>query len=56
MMAELAESEPAYSLLPWTNNSQFSRDYVITFDFMKGNFWNLGIPSSEWHPVNGWKT
>ena len=29
MMAELAESEPVYSLLPGIKNSQFSTDCVL---------------------------
>ena len=35
-MAELVESEPVYSLLPWKNNSKFSRDFVIALGFRKG--------------------
>ena len=56
MMAELAENEPVYILLPWINNSKLLRDFVIAFDFRKGKTGNLGVPSSERYPVFGWKT
>ena len=41
-MAELAESERGYSLLPGIKNSQFSSDFVIMFGFRKGK---IGEPS-----------
>ena len=36
MMAELAESEPVYSLLPHIKKIQFSSNCVIKFGFRKG--------------------
>ena len=55
MMAELAESEPVYSLLPWIKNYLFSRDCVIAFVFRKGKTVNLGVPSSERYPLSWWE-
>ena len=51
-MAETAENEPVYRLLPWIKNSQFSIDCVFAFGFRKGKNENLGVPSLKCYPVS----
>ena len=53
MIAELAESEPVYSLLQLIKNIIFSRVCAIVFGFGKRKTGNLGVPSSECYPVSG---
>ena len=55
MMAELAEIEAVYSLMPWIKISQFSIDCVVGFGCRKGKNGNLVVPSSELYPVSKWE-
>ena len=55
MMAELAESESVYSLLPCVKKSKFLRDCAIAFGCRKGQKQHLVAPSSELYPVFGGK-
>ena len=52
-MADLAESEHVYRLLPFIKKSQFPRDCVIEFDLRKVRTVKLGVPSSECYLVSG---